>query len=208
VIATDWYAWHAPYDDLTSPLARRLEAVQEVLNGVLHGAPPGPLSAVSLAAGQSRDLIPLLIEHPRGRDVRARLVELDARNADFTEGAVLGAALDGVDVVVGDAGCFDVFAGAVPADLVLVCGLFEELTLPEIVATIQALPQLCAEGATVIWTSDRASADVRAWFEDAGFQPPAVPAEGADRGASTVGVHRWTGPAGRLRPAERVFRLG
>ena len=73
----DWHAWHDAYDDPGSSLAQRLAVVQARIAAALDVAPPGPLRAVSMCAGQGRDLIPVLASHPRGRDVTARLVELD-----------------------------------------------------------------------------------------------------------------------------------
>jgi len=77
VAGRDWRAWHDAYDDPGSSLAQRLGVVQTRIAAALDAAPPGPLRAVSMCAGQGRDLIPVLASHPRGRDVTARLVELD-----------------------------------------------------------------------------------------------------------------------------------
>jgi hypothetical protein len=210
-VTTDWYAWHAPYDELVSPLTRRLAVVQDAVREFLDTARPGPLRVVSLASGQSRDLLPLLIEHPRGVDVRGRLVELDPRNVDFTEGAVLGAGLSGIEVVAGDAGRTDAYAGAVPADLVLACGLLGSITAAEVEATVAALPQLCAVGATLVWTRNRRTEDptpqIRGWLAAAGFAEVSVVAGSPDDGAFTVGVARWTGEAGAVVPGTRMFSL-
>jgi hypothetical protein len=101
VTARDWYAWHQDYDDPGSALARRLVAVQDQIRAALDAAPPGPLRAVSLCAGQGRDLIGALAAHPRRADVAARLVELDPRNAGLARAAAERAALPGVEVVTG-----------------------------------------------------------------------------------------------------------
>ncbi|SDG26997.1 class I SAM-dependent methyltransferase [Klenkia brasiliensis] len=209
--ATDWYAWHAPYDELVSPLSRRLAVVQDAVRGVLDDARPGPLRVVSLASGQARDLLPLLIEHPRGVDVQALLVEQDARNADFAEGAVLGAALHGVRVVVGDAGDGDVLADAVPADLVLACGLFGLLDDDEAEAVVRALPHLLAAGGRVVWTRNRRHGDptrrLRDAFAAAGMSEVSYTAGAPEEGSFSVGVARWDGPDGRLAAGTRVFGL-
>ena len=60
----DWRAWHEAYDDPGSQLARRLAAVQARIADALDTAPPGPLRAVSMCAGQGRDLIPVLAGPP------------------------------------------------------------------------------------------------------------------------------------------------
>jgi hypothetical protein len=76
----DWYAWHDRYDDPRTGLARRLVLVQDRVRVALDEAPPGPLRAISLCAGQGADLIVPLSSHQRRGDVTARLVELDPRN--------------------------------------------------------------------------------------------------------------------------------
>src|SRR5262245_65976246 len=78
----DWQAWHAPYDEPGSPLARRLAIVQRRIREAVDAAPSGPLRVVSMCAGQGRDLIGALRDHPRRHDLVARLVELDASIAE------------------------------------------------------------------------------------------------------------------------------
>jgi hypothetical protein len=73
----DWRAWHRQYDDPDSELSRRLEAVQAQIRAAIDRAPAGPVPVIKLCAGQGRDLLGVLADHPRSADVRARLVELD-----------------------------------------------------------------------------------------------------------------------------------
>ncbi|GAB2828268.1 hypothetical protein GCM10022221_28310 [Actinocorallia aurea] len=148
-----WYRWHAPCDEIRSARTDRLAAVQELLAAALDAAPPGPLKAVSVCSGQARDLLPVLISHPRGQDVSARLIELEPLNASFLYGAVGSTALDRIEVVVADAGLTDAYAGAVPADLVLISGPFAHIGRPDTARTIGMLPRLCAPGATVVWST-------------------------------------------------------
>ena len=132
----DWYEWHEQYEDPDSHLVQRLATVQSRIRAALDEAPPGPLRAISVVAGQGRDLIPVLATHPRGADVTARLVELDPRNAEVAR--ELAAGMSSVDIVTGDASLVEVYAGLVPADLVLLCGLFGNITDEDIRATISA----------------------------------------------------------------------
>ena len=139
----------------------------------LDAAPPGPLHAVSLCAGQGRDLIGVLARHPRGADVTARLVELDPRNAAAARDAAAAAGLPGVEAVTADAALTDQYAGMVPAYLVLVCGMFGNMTADDIRRTIGFCTQLCAHGGTVIWTRNRQEPDqvprICDWFAEDGF---------------------------------------
>jgi len=209
VTTRDWHAWHAPYDDAGSPLARRLAIVQRRIREAVDAAPAGPLRAVSVCAGQGRDLIGSLRDHPRRHDVVARLVELDERNVEIARAAARGAGLDGVQVVAGDAGISDVYAGAVPADLVLVCGVFGNVTGTDVAHVIQRLPELCAPGATAFWTRHRLPPDltpaIRGWFERAGFDE--IGFDAPEGMVFSVGANRLHGDPRPLELGVRLFQF-
>ncbi|MGA5298797.1 SAM-dependent methyltransferase [Nucisporomicrobium flavum] len=200
----DWAAWHDDYDDPASALARRLEWVRAAIRTWLDAAPPGPLTAISLCAGQARDLIGALAGHPRAADVRALLVEMDPRNAAYARTAAEAAGLAGVEVVEDDAGRTDRYAGVAPAHLVLVCGVFGNISDADVSATISACAALCREGGTVVWTRHRRTPDlvpvICEWFETRGFERVAVAGDGFG-----AGVHRRVLPAARLAPGVRMF---
>ncbi len=155
----DWRTWHDEYDLPGSRLARRLQAVQSQIRDALDSRPPGPLQVVSMCAGQGRDLLEVLADHPRRDDVRARLVELDAGNAASAAEAARSAGLDGVEVLTADAALIDHYRGFVPADLVLACGVFGNISDEDIERTIDCCAQLCRNGGTVIWTRHRRTPD-------------------------------------------------
>jgi len=211
----DWHAWHDDYDRPGSDLAQRLACVRERIRAALDAAPPGPLRAVSLCAGQGRDLIGALAGHPRRADVTARLVELDPRNTEVARrlaaeaGLSAEAGLPGVQVVTGDAALASQYAGLVPADLVLACGLFGNLSNADVEATIGYCTQLCATGGTVIWTRGRNARgapdlvpQVCAWFEDRGFDQVWV---SDPQVRYCVGVHVFTGPPAPLATDAVMF---
>ena len=156
----DWAAWHEAYDNPDSPLAQRLLAVQARISEALDQAPAGPIRAVSICAGQGRDLIDVLREHPRRRDVAARLVELDPRNAAAARQRAAAAGLAQVEVVTGDAAQTGAYAGLIPAGLVLACGVFGNITDGDVARTIRCCAGLCAPGGTVVWTRGRREPDL------------------------------------------------
>jgi hypothetical protein len=202
----DWHAWHDDYDRPASNLARRLRAVQERIRLALDDCPPGPIQVISLCAGQGRDLIEVLAGHRRRDDVRARLVELDPRNTAFARAAAEAVGLGQVEVVTGDAALTDHYRDVVPAELVLVCGLFGNITDTDIERTVDACSGLCASGGTVIWTRHRGSPDrvplICGWFEERGFERLWV--SGPDAGFG-VGVHRFGGEPRPLPPGAGLF---
>ena len=205
----DWKRWHDAYDDPGSLLHRRLRTVRDRIRVALDDAPAGPLRAISLCAGQGRDLIPALAEHPRGRDVHARLVELDPGNADSARQLAADAGLAQVEVVTGDASRTDHYLDLAPADLVLVCGVYGNLRMPDIERTVAACASLCASGGTVLWTRGRnperfVAPQIAAWYEEHGFERLwlAEPEE-----QMCVGAYRHTGTPTPLTPGVSLFEF-
>jgi hypothetical protein len=157
----------------------------------------------------------VLADHPRRSAVRGRLIELDPANSAAALRRVRQLGLDAVEVVTGDAAITDAYVGAVPADLVLVCGIFGNIPVVDIRRTIEALPQLCAREATVIWTRHRGPPDItptiRTWFARAGFVEQAfesTDAEAPQPGAfpaQSVGAHRWPHDPQPLERGRRLF---
>ena len=203
---SDWYTWHDEYADSGSGLSRRLAAVQEQIRDALDRAPDGPLTAISICAGQGRDLIGALAGHPRADDVRARLVELDPRNTALARDLAADAGLSGIDVVTGDAALTDNYAGYVPAYLVLVCGVYGNMSDADVERTVGYCTQLCATGGTVIWTRGRWEPDLLPricdWYEERGFGRVWVSDPGFRAGVAT---HRFNRTPEPLEPGATMF---
>jgi SAM-dependent methyltransferase len=202
----DWRAWHDGYDQPDSVLGRRLLVVQERIRLALDDCPPGRLRVVSLCAGQGHDLLGALERHPRREDVTARLVELDPRNAALAKRAAEAAGLRRIEVVVGDAALTRHYSGMVPADIVLACGVFGNITDQDIKHTVARCSQLCTNGGTLVWTRNRKPPDLVPWIcrllEEAGFERQWL--SGPDEGFG-VGVHRFTGEPQLLDSSARLF---
>jgi hypothetical protein len=201
----NWVDWHLAYDIDDSPLRRRLGIVQRRVRDALDQCAPGPIRIISVCAGQGRDVIGALTDHPRREDVRARLVELDPQNCDFARAS----APPGVEVVCGDASVTSTYAGATPAEIVLACGVFGNISDADIVNTINALPSLCAPDAIVVWTRHRKPPDrtveIRKWFGTAGFTEIAF--DGPDGFVFGVGANRLTVPPVPFRDDVKMFEF-
>jgi hypothetical protein len=124
------------------------------------------------------------------------------RNAVLARRAAAEAGLAQVEVRQADASVVASFADALPADVLLLCGIFGNVSDRDIQRTINAAPALCAAGATVIWTRHRRPRDrtpqVRAWFTASGFGEIAFDALSTEA-LMSVGVcrlrHAPSGPA-------------
>jgi len=204
----DWAAWHAAYDDPSSPLNARLKRVRSHVSDAIDHAPAGRVGLVSLCAGQGHDVIGVLPHHPRRDDVRAVLVEADVRNAGLARRAAAGQGLSQVEVRQADASLVASFADALPADVLLLCGIFGNVSDRDIRRTVQAASALCRPGATVIWTRHRHPPDltpqIRAWFTENGFEE--IVFDALETSALTgVGVNRLCRAPADSPPSHRLF---
>ncbi len=203
---TYWQDWHARYQDPNSHLSQRLGVVQGRIRHALDHAPAGPIRVISICAGDGRDLLGVLADHPRRHDVMARLVELDPILADRARQAATDSGLTAIDVVTGNAAVLSRYTDHTPADLVLSCGIFGNISDRDIEATIAAHRSLCAHGGTVIWTRHRREPDlvpqICEWFADHGFHREFVSDVNLGYG---VGVHRYAGQPQPLATGGPIF---
>jgi hypothetical protein len=204
----DWVAWHEAYDDPSSSLSRRLRLVRDHLSRALDEAPSGPVRLVSLCAGQGHDVLGVLPGHPRRPDVSAVLVEASPHNAARARDRAARAGLSQVEVREADASQVGSFADALPADVLLLCGIFGNVSTGDIQRTVAAAPALCAPSATVLWTRHRRAPDltpqIREWFHAAGFDEVAFDAP--DTSALTgIGVNRLAADPVPGLPHEPLF---
>lgn len=188
-------------------MSRRLVVVQRRLSEAIDQAPRGSIRLVSMCAGQGRDAIGVLSTHDRSHDIRARLVELDPHLARHGRSMAQEAGLENVGIDEGDASTTSAYAGMVPAHIVLICGVFGNISAADIHATVAHLPCLLMPDATVIWTRHRLDPDltptIRTWFHDSGFDEVAFDSvEGTSFG---VGTHRLVGDPQPFEPNRKLF---
>lgn len=203
----DWLAWHDAYERTGSELSQRLVAVRDQIDRWLDETGADPVRVVSACAGDGRDLLGVLQRRPDAARVSAVLVEYDATLAARARD-VAATLTARVQVVQADAARSDVYAGAVPAGLVLLCGIFGNISDLDVRTTVEAAPQLCAPGAVVVWTRHRGGEvdltwAIRRWFSEAGFGEVAFVAP-ADAQWS-VGVHRLERVPDPLAPGQHWF---
>lgn len=120
------------------------------------------------------------------------------------------AAPDSIEISCRDAGQSEAYESVVPADLVLCCGVFGNISDDDVRATINAWPMLCAPGATVIWTRGAVGAgpdrhaEIRHWVNLAGFEEIAF--DGAPE-TFGVGVARMLRDNKPYRSGVRFFQF-
>lgn len=204
-----WQHWHEQYAEPENPLNHRLSIVRgHIAHWLDQTADSGPRRVLSACAGDGRDVLDVL-EKRRPADVTAVLVELDADLAQAARHRADDADLADVEVRNVDAGVTASYRDAVPADLVLLCGIFGNISDDDVRRTVAAVPQLAATDATVIWTRSRRAPDltphIRTWFEQVGCAEAAFNAPGGELFA--VGVHRYTGSPMPLADDAVLFRF-
>jgi hypothetical protein len=129
--------------------------------------------------------------------VTGAAVELDpelARRAAANLRSV-GVALE---VRCADAGHTSSFSDLVPADLLLLVGIFGNISDTDIERTVGAVPSLCRPGGTIVWTRHRRPPDVtpsiRRWFGRCGCT--SIRLDAPDDATWTVGAERLEPDAG------------
>ncbi|MEA2645310.1 MAG: hypothetical protein QOE92_393 [Chloroflexota bacterium] len=204
----DYRAWHEQYDDPDGSLAVRLGIVQRRLAELLDAAPAGPLRLISMCAGQGRDVIGVLPGHPRRGDVSCHLVELDAANAAVAREQATAAGLEKFDVVEADAALAETYAPFAPADIVLACGVFGNISDTDVENTVRTVSMLCRPGAGIVWTRHRQEPDltpaIRRWFAESGWEELAFDAPD-NATLSGIGAARLRGAAAAWRAGHRFF---
>ncbi len=203
----DYEQWHHAYDDPESGLSWRLQTVRGYI-GDCFDQHPGPVRVVSSCAGDGRDLIGVLSLRDDAERVTATLIELHPGIAQRARDAAGAAGLEHLTVRTVDAGASDSYEGAVPADLVLLVGIFGNISDSDIERTVATAPQFCAEGATLLWSlaveREERNDAVRGWFAEAGF----VELDYVHLTAGSmpaVGVVRYAGEPQPLVPGRRLF---
>lgn len=204
----DYREWHRQYDDPDSSLSWRLETVRGFIRQALD-ATEGPVRVLSLCAGDGRDVLGVLTGREDAARVAVTLIELDP---DLAAAARERAEAAGVaaEVRAADAGTTDAAAGAVPADVLLLVGIFGNISDDDIRATIAAAPSLCAPGAHVLWTRGTTvdghdlTPTVREWFTECGFAEIDFAVHDGE-GHPSVGFARLEAEPTPFEPGRRLF---
>jgi hypothetical protein len=117
----DRVRWHRAYDDPATALARRLALVRRRVAEALGVLGSRAGRVLSLCAGDGRDVLPVLAVRALAAGLLdggpgTVVVEKDPTLATRAEDRARAHGLDGVRVVVGDAGDPGVFADVLPVD--------------------------------------------------------------------------------------------
>lgn len=204
----DYIGWHAAYDDPDSSLSVRLRHVQRAIVEWLDRT-SGPVHVLSVCAGQGHDVFGALAECDRAKRARVTgtLIEIDPTNVAIARRRSMDLDL-ALTVVEADAGTTDTYLGLPPGDLLLLSGIMGNISAADIERLVHVSRQLCAPGATVIWTRGAQdpdlSPDIRRWFGQAGFEELSCE-EWIEGTQMRVGVNRLMGPPQQLRPYEDIF---
>lgn len=202
----DYEEWHKAYDNPNSGLSWRLRIVQHAIEKALDEH-PGPMRVLSSCSGDGRDLLGVLQGRPDADRVVATLIELHPAIARRARESAKDT-MSNIDVRTADAGLADSYQDAVPADLVILVGIFGNISDADIGRLIATAPQFCDHGATVLWSRGRVPEDrndfVRATFRSEGFSE--IDYIWNDVGhLPAVGVVRYEGEPQTFVRGQRLF---
>lgn len=210
----DYQEWHRHYDDPNSALSWRLQRVRDHIGDALDNR-PGDLRVLSLCSGDGRDLLGVLGRRTDSERVRAVLLELHPELAQQARDAAAAAGLAQVQVRTIDASRVESYRGVVPADVVLMVGIFGNVADDDIWRLIAFAPQLCRPGAALLWSRGRSftrrlpgvtpgdlNDEIRARFSAVGFVEAAYE-EREGGGRPALGVVHYHGAPVELRSSDQ-----
>lgn len=203
----DYERWHARYEDPDSDLSWRLWTVRGFVEDALDRH-QGPMRILSSCAGDGRDVLGVLSGRDDAGRISATLIEVHLRIAARARKAAAALPITPVEVRTIDAGDSDAYVAAVPAELVLMVGIFGNISDVDLSQTIATTPQFCQPGATLLWSRGRERGDrndeIRASFAAASFTE--LDYATIDIGSRpAVGAMRYDGPFQRLVSGKHLF---
>ena len=205
----DYLKWHDAYDDPTSDLSWRLGQVQAYIRATLDQI-RGQAKVLSLCAGDGRDVLQVLAERDDSSRIKTTLIELHPVLARRAREFAANAELAEVTVRTVDAGDTAAYGDAVPADLVIMIGIFGNISTEDLRRTIMTAPQLCRPGAVMLWSrgtsGSEANSLVRGWLTDAGFvELDYREFDQAEGERAALGSARYVGPPQPLITGRQMF---
>ena len=207
VALRDYERWLHHYDDPNSSLSWRLRQVQAWLQEDIDRR-AGPIRVLSVCAGDGRDIIDVLAGRRDAARVQTVLLEAHPGIADLARDRAAAADVAGLLVRTCDAADTANYAGAVPAEVVLLVGIFGNISSADIQTVIATAPRFCSPGAALIWSRGRDRHDIndgiRRAFADAGFVELAY-AEADFDSRPAVGALRYDGPPVPLDTGRNLF---
>jgi ubiquinone/menaquinone biosynthesis C-methylase UbiE len=206
----DWLSWHKHYDTTESPLNQRLVLVQDAIRECLPDEPTALYTILDICAGDGRDLIEVLDTYEHKEFLRGRLIELDPRLAkEAQERAQVAQLPSGLKIIQGDASQTYAYKADIPADLILICGVFGNISDDDVARTIQSLPKFCKHGTRVIWTRNRRAPDrtaaTRSLLQENGFDE--IKFASTDDDSYGVGMSTFTSSPPNIGDNVTMFRF-
>lgn len=208
----NWNEWHKNYDSLPN-LQERLRIVSGQIAAALDDCPLGPIQIVSICAGDGRDLLGALENHPRRNDVAALLLDNNAESVARGEKSAGKIGLTRqLRFLEADATLSKNYHGAVPADLVLLSGFLGHLRHEDVPGLIGNLPMFCKTGGQVVWNRHLILHDgreqvplIRDLFRKTNFEE--IHFEKTDANGFAVGRVRFAGSPKPFDPSRVLFEF-
>jgi hypothetical protein len=207
-MSRDWAEWHRAYADPDSELSQRLVVVTAAVRDAIDAVPPGPVRVLSLCCGEARDLTAAALSSDRADDLTGCAIELSGGLAAIAAQNLKDAGTS-VEVRCADAGRSVHWLDVAPVDLLLIAGIFGNITDDDIRRIVAAVPGLVRAGGHVVWTRHRRGDDltpqVREWFAEQGCTEVGFRSGGV--GTYGVGLHRYDGGRAATSVPEVLFRF-
>ncbi|HEX6221521.1 MAG TPA: SAM-dependent methyltransferase [Acidimicrobiia bacterium] len=152
-------------------------------------------------------MLPVLTGDAAFASIQTWLIENHAQLAAEARERSADLGLGNVRVLERDAGRTTTYVDIGRADILLLCGVFGNISDEDIHATIDVTPQLLSRGGHLVWTRSRREPDItpeiRRHLKDRGFVELAFFAP--DTELWSVGVNRFEGTIEAIEPGGTMF---
>ncbi|HUR34052.1 MAG TPA: class I SAM-dependent methyltransferase [Vicinamibacterales bacterium] len=202
------------YDDPHSHYSHRLTEAHRAVAHALDILPRGPVVMLDICGGAGRVLVPAVAGHPRRREVRGAIIDLDAVSIQLARDALASSHLGSIQTLVADAGASDSYRAVERASLVIVSGVLAHLSRAHTNRLLRFVRQVATPEALLLWTiGERLPAGrirrVRHAVTAAGFRTIRASVVGRTRFGlgwrHEVGLAALSVPIEPLRTGEQVF---
>jgi len=147
-----WTEWHEEaYNDINSLPYQRTEIVKDLINKYLSEIDKN-IVVISIGAGQSRDILPVLIGRKDNDRITTYLIDTDIECLNYAKNYAKDNNIINVHIVDMDGSLVKNYKDIPKADLIIFCGMMTQKNTDEVKNLANNIKLICNEDAQIIWS--------------------------------------------------------
>ena len=147
-----WTEWHEEaYNDINSLPYQRTEIVKDLINKYLSEIDKD-IVVISIGAGQSRDILPVLIGRKDNDRITTYLIDTDIECLNYAKNYAKDNNIINVHIVDMDGSLVKNYKDIPKADLIIFCGMMTQKNTDEVKKLANNIKLICNKDAQIIWS--------------------------------------------------------